>query len=414
MSASVSLSLFWFFYFASVGIYFPYFSLYLRENAGLDATQVGLVISTWPLVGLVTQPLWGYVADRTGRRGTVLTLLSLGAAAGYAALGFVDGFAALALTSCFVAAFATAVVPVLFSITFAGLRHSGPHAFGYTRVWGTIGFLVLVIAFPWLLHRYQAAQGLVALPGGPSEPGLEIMFPAIAVFVLISAATAQLLPRTGALSLRATRGQWPRLIRHRPLLRLTLFTLLGYLFTQGPMVLFPVYVRAHGGSIDTVGQMWVFMVLLEIPLVLGTGRGLARFGVRPLLAAGAIAAGVRWIACAVLQDMTWIYAVQLLHGIVVAGLMLGSPLYLDAIVPDELRSSGQTIVSTISIGIGAMLSTTISGWLMQSAGVSAPYLIGGIGALALGIATPWILPAPHRLSLEAAPPGRNGDRTAGA
>lgn len=397
MTPAVALSLFWFFYFAGVGIYFPYFSLYLRENAGLSSVQVGLVISTWPLVGLITQPLWGYVADRTGRRTTVLTVITVGAALGFLMLGWVEGFVPLALTSCLVAVFSTAVVPVLFSISFGALRDDGPHAFGYTRVWGTVGFLILVVAFPWWLHQQQALRGLVRVAGGPSEPGLEIMFPLIALFALAAAVIALFFPSSAAVAERAASGQWRRLLGHGPVLRLTLFTLLGYLFTQGPMVMFPMYVRARGGSIDTVGQMWVFMVLLEIPLVLVSGRGLARYGARALLAAGAVAAGLRWILCAFSDDLPVIYAVQLLHGVVVAGLMLGSPLYLEAIVPSELRSSAQTIVSTLSIGIGSLLSNTVSGWLMDHAGVEAPYLMGGIGALLLGLCATWILPPPRRM-----------------
>ena len=85
---SVPLTLFWFTYMASLGIYFPYFSLYLRENAGLSGTQLGLVLAVPPLIGMVAQPFWGQVADRTGARTRVLAFLSLGTAAGYLALGY--------------------------------------------------------------------------------------------------------------------------------------------------------------------------------------------------------------------------------------------------------------------------------------------------------------------------------------
>lgn len=358
-------------------------------------------MATWPLVGLATQPLWGYIADRTGRRSIVLTVVTTGAAIGFWALGFVNGFVPLMIASATVAVFATAVVPVLFSISFGALHDHGPHAFGYTRVWGTIGFLILVITFPWWLHRHQASLSLATVAGGPSEPGLEIMFAMIAGFVLLAAMIALLLPRDGAAARRAQGSDWRRLLSYRPLLRLTGFTLLGNLFTQGPMVMFPVYIRARGGSIDTVGQMWVFMVALEIPLVLASGQGLVRWGVRTLLAIGALAGGIRWLLCGLVHDTAIIYAAQLLHGAVVAGLMLGSPLYLDAIVPNELRSSGQTIVSTISTGIGTLLSITLSGWLMQRIGTDAPYILAGIGAVGLGLCTGWILPSPRRLSLDA-------------
>ena len=73
---SIPLTSFWFVYFGSLGIFFPYFSLYLRENAGLSGTQVGLVLAISPLVGMFAQPVWGQIADRTGARTRALWLFS--------------------------------------------------------------------------------------------------------------------------------------------------------------------------------------------------------------------------------------------------------------------------------------------------------------------------------------------------
>ena len=63
---SIPLTLFWFVYFGSLGIFYPYFALYLRENAGLTGTQVGLILAISPFIGMLTQPFWGHLADRTG------------------------------------------------------------------------------------------------------------------------------------------------------------------------------------------------------------------------------------------------------------------------------------------------------------------------------------------------------------
>jgi nitrate/nitrite transporter NarK len=79
MRSPFPLALFWFLSFSGFGIFFLYFALSLRESAGLDGTQIGLVLSIPPLVGLVAQPLWGYAADRTGARRGILILVTAGA-----------------------------------------------------------------------------------------------------------------------------------------------------------------------------------------------------------------------------------------------------------------------------------------------------------------------------------------------
>jgi len=400
MSDSTKLSLTWFLYFAAVGVYFPFFSLYLRENAGLSGTELGLVLAAWPLIGAIAQPLWGQLADRSGARTIVLALVCTGSGIGFIFFGQVSGFVGLLFASAMVAAFGTSIVPLLFSVTLAALRDAGPNAFGRTRVWGTVSFFATVVTFPWLLGMYEKRAGIEAVAGGPAHPALGLMFPVIAAFSLAAAVSAWRLRRTSALSVSAERREWRQLLYHPPMRRLLLFNLLAYTFVQGPMMLFPIYVVARGGSLETVSQMWVIMLLLEVPLVAYAGAGLRRLGARGFMQIGVLAAGFRWAVCGAVDDMTVIFAVQVLHAVVVAGLMLGAPLYLEAIVPERLRSTGQSLLSVMSIGIGGTLSTIGSGALLHAYGPDAPFLVGGIGAIVLGLAATILLPRPGRLVLE--------------
>ena len=396
----ISLGLFWFFYLAGLGTFFPYYSLYLRENAGLTGTELGIVLAVVPLIGSTAQVVWGQVADRTGARTRVLAVVTLGAALGYAALGTAGGFRGLVVATAGLSVFATAVVPVSVSVSLAALRDAGPHAFGFVRAWGTVGFLLLVVGFPWALNRAQAARQLVAEPGGPSEPGLEMMFAATALLVFIAALIAIRLPRGGGVELRASRGDWRRLLRIGSVVRLAFFTFAAYVCLQGPMGFFPVYIRAHGGDMGTVGRMWTLMLLVEIPLVLLSGAGLTRLGPRGLLSVGIFAAALRWIVCGLSQDLSVIYPVQLLHGVTVVGLLLGAPLYLEAVAPEHLRSTGQALLAMVGIGWGGTASNAAAGWLLENMGANAPYLLGGVGALALGCLVPWILPRPDQARVE--------------
>lgn len=405
MSGGLALRLFWFFYFCGLGIFAPYFSLYLRENAALPGTRVGLVLAVFPLVGVFAQPFWGYVADRTGARGRLLILLGTGAALAHAALGRVDGFAALLLATAVLAVFATPILPGVVSVSFAALRDGGPQAFGFVRVWGTVGFLLLVVSFPFLLDRLQEAQGLAAHPGGASEPGLAAMFGFTAFFTAAAALTAAFLPSGGVIGLRARAGEWRLLLRQRAVVRLLLFDFTAFLSLQGPMGLFPVYIRARGGDMQTVGQMWVFMLTLEIPLILLSGATVARLGARGLLMIGTLAGGLRWLVCGLSGDLAILYPIQVLHGVVVAGLLLGSPLYLESIVPEHLRSTGQGLLAMAGTGLGAILSNAVAGLLLEHAGPAAPYLCGGVGAILLGFSCHRLLPLPTRIGT---PPERAG------
>jgi len=397
---SIPLTLYWFIYFGSLGIFFPYFSLYLRENADLSGTELGVILAIPPLVGMIAQPFWGQVADRTGARGRILALLTLGTALGYLGLGFAQGFWPIVFTTAALALLGTAVFPILTSVSFGILRGAGPHAFGHVRVWGTIGFFVLIVGFPMLLNARRASVGLAMAAATVSQPGLELMFPVMAALVLVAACVAMLLPKKGAVALRAARGDWRELLRNRAFVRFLLFALMAHFLMHGPMWLFPLFVRSRGGDMETIRGMWILMLLVEIPLVLATGSGLKRIGARGLLAVGVLVGGLRWSLCALIANPHLLFAVQALHGVTVVGLNLGSPLYLDAVAPEKLRSTAQGVFSMVSVGVAGIVSNIAAGWLVDRGGTDLLYLICGIGSLALGALSVWILPAVTRHSAE--------------
>ena len=395
---SIPLTLFWFVYFGSLGIFYPYFALYLRENAGLTGTEVGLILAISPLIGMLAGPFWGQLADRTGARSRMLALLTLGTALGYLGLGSAAGFWSIGLATAALAVVGTAIFPIMTSVSLAILRDEGRYAFGRVRVWGTVGYFILILLFPWLLTLIQPVGNTSAV--NSSQPDLGLMFPITASLVFGAALIAFLLPRSGAVALRAQRGDWRELVHNRAFLRFLLFALIAHFLMHGPMWLFPLFVRSRGGDLSTIRNMWILMLLFEIPLVLSTGSGLKRLGARGLLGVGVLVGGLRWILCAVITDATLLFAVQALHGVTVVGLNLGSPLYLDVVAPEKLRSTAQGILSMVSAGIAGIVSNASAGWLIDRSGIDLLYLICGVGAFTLGAFAWWILPGAQRSAEE--------------
>lgn len=389
MSARILLSTYWFVLFGALGVFFPFYSLYLDENAGLTGTEVGLVMASVPLTGMLAQPLWGLAADRSGRRARLLAVLTACSALAYGALYWALDFRTLLVGTMVLSIFATALVPLCISVCFSLLSASGPHAFGHTRVWGTVGFLAAVVSFPALLDSLHARGWVGRTAPGTTEPGLELILPVTALLTLIAAGIAMLLPdRPLDHERRMHAGEWRVLFKHGPFLRFLVFTVGAYLCLQGPTSLFPLFVRSLGGDMDTVSHLWVLMVALEIPLVAYSGAGFARLGPRVLLAVGIGCGALRWLVSGFAADWRVIYAVQALHGVTVGGLIIGAPYYVDAIVPPRLRSTAQGILSMAGVSLGGILSNLLTGALIDIYGPRAPAILGGIGALLLTFLLP--------------------------
>jgi PPP family 3-phenylpropionic acid transporter len=159
------------------------------------------------------------------------------------------------------------------------------------------------------------------------------------------------------------------------------------------MELFPIFVRERGGDLGTVRDMWLFMLVPEVALAAGLGSLSARLSARTLLAIGLAAGAARWLLTAGVTSLPALHVVQVLHAVTVLGLNIGAPLYVDAVVPPQLRSTAQALLGTVAVGIGGMGSSLLAGWLLEHAGTSAPYWVGGTGAAALLLLLPRWLPA---------------------
>jgi PPP family 3-phenylpropionic acid transporter len=386
------LSAYWFLVMGAIGVYFSYFSLYLKENLGLPGSQVGIVLATIPLVGIVAQPLWGQVADRSGKRTGLIALLAVGATLGYLGLILPTGFGTILIGAALLAVFSTSLVPMGVSVSMALLSGKGIPDFGRVRVWGTLGYLLTAVATPRLLHYLQDAKSWVPEPGGPPEPGLEFIFILAALCTLGAGIVAWRLPRGGSVALQAARGDWRVLLHHGPFLRVLVFSFGSFFFTQGQMVLFPIYIRSLGGDMEAVSHMWIWMIFLEIPLVFFASRIFERVGPKVMVAGGAFAAGLRWTACGLITDLTWIYPIQLLHGFVIVGLLVAAPLYVECLVPPALRSTGQALLIMVGVAVGGILSTFICGMMLDHFDTEVTLLFGGVGGIAMGVFGLWFLP----------------------
>ncbi len=399
MPTPAVLALYWFAMLAALGTFFPLYSLYLSENLGLTGFQTGMVTAAIPLAGMFAQPLWGSFADRSGSRVRVLTLLTGAAAAGYFLVSTQRTFAGVLAATVVLALFSTSVMPMSVAVSLALLRERGRHAFGMVRSVGTLGYLVAVAGFPLVLHVLGSDSSPVEMTAGlASEPRLGFMLSVAAAWMGTACVVALSLPRKGAVALRSEAGDWRRLLASAPYLRLLAVTFVTYVFLQGPLVMFPMFVRSLGGDLETVSHMWVWMLAFEIPLLAGVAAAPERIGARELIGIGIAADAIRWLVSSLSSNLQVIYVVQVFHGLAVAGFVVGSALYVEAVVPGRLRSTAQGLVYTAGVSLGGIVSSIAAGALIDAFGPRAPGLVGGAGGALLAIALPWVLPAVSRHS----------------
>ncbi len=143
------LSGFYFFYFAFVGAFSPYWSLYLK-SLDFDAAEIGVLMSLLLVMRIFAPALWGWLADQTGQRvrivqfGAVLSLLC------YIGVFFATSFWWMFVVMALISFFWSASLPLVEATTLSHLGESTAR-YGRVRLWGSIGFIVAVIAIGYVL-----------------------------------------------------------------------------------------------------------------------------------------------------------------------------------------------------------------------------------------------------------------------
>ena len=106
------LSGYYFFYFAFIGAFSPYFGLYL-QSLNFSAWDIGLLMSQMQLMRLAGPFFWSALADRTGKRIAVIRLTGIATFALFCVFFTARRFGiVLATMSCF-SFFWVAALPLL-------------------------------------------------------------------------------------------------------------------------------------------------------------------------------------------------------------------------------------------------------------------------------------------------------------
>ncbi|MEN3026418.1 MAG: MFS transporter [Chlorobiota bacterium] len=249
----------------------PVLPVYLR-GIGAEAWQIGLVMSTYSLVGLLTQVAGGYVADTFGRkRPLVASLIGTSVVLGlYGALPSVWWLATLRVFHGVLGAFS---LPALFALIGEQAGGQRVKAMGYAGA--TIG-LAAIVAPP--------IGGILA-----QHFGAPILFASVAALMALAALLVwQFVPET--LVLRAeSKSPQPLTVLRVPLLVVTYLLTASFTFCMGTLAYtLPLLLVERGHTTATAGQLLGWMALVSVPIMALFRRGQPLE--RALLGLGLIAA----------------------------------------------------------------------------------------------------------------------------
>ena len=163
------------------------------------------------------------------------------------------------------------------------------------------------------------------------------------------------------------------------LLQLTM----GYFYS-----FFSIYFTAMpGGSSRLLGLCYFMSAMSEIPFLLNADRLFEKLGAGKLLSVSAIALTLRWIILGTCHNVYAVMASQLLHGWGFIVMTVSMAKYVSATIPDELKASGQMLISVVGFGIARVFGILGGGLVADAMGsVQKGFLlmaiVAGVGLIA--------------------------------
>ena len=339
-----------------MGSTIPIMSLYLKDTLDFSGTQIGIVLAMSSIVAFVSPAIGAMVADRLISAERFLTLCHLISAGAMTLLIFQQQFLFVAVTYLAYALARGPTVALTNAITFHHHQDDG-HRFGNIRVWGTIGWIVVALAFGYVwLHNCGR---------GPVSGRLPDALKLSAMSSVVLALYALSLPRACPLKRDAPVRIIPReslavFVQPKILLVALLSLLVAvvdhyYYFGMAPFMRHIGFSDAAIMPIMSIGQG------AEVVTMALLGWILSRIGYKAVLALGIVAEIWRFVALALGGPWSLLVSGICCHGMSYALFFTTLYIYIDSYCDKASRTGLHQLFSIITWGGGSLCGYLMAG-----------------------------------------------------
>ena len=348
ISQANRLRILYFLVFCCTASWLPIFADYLKDH-GLGGIKIGIILGITPFMMFLVQPFYGMLADRLGYKKSLLWS-SLFASLSYTLYLFHGDFIYLFLITVCMALFYNTIQPVLDSLSLQLVQDDPSFSYGTLRIAGAAGW---------------AFTGIVA--------GYFIDTVNTTVIFIISA-ISMLLTFLFSFSLKAdtdkVKASEIQSFQHAKKVfgNKTLISLLVcvFLISVGATTIwnfYSIYMKENGASASLVGYGISFQGLCELPLFYFSARIIRKLGLRTTLLVTVFATTLRLLLYSVVKNPHAAVFIETLHGISWSLFWVVCVEYVNMLVREDWRATGQSLLYAAYYGAGAIVGNLWTGFL---------------------------------------------------
>ncbi|MFH0997554.1 MAG: MFS transporter [Pseudomonadota bacterium] len=356
----------YFLYFGVMGVYLPYFNLYLY-HINLSGFQIG-VLSALRSVLLVLFPvLWGMLADRLQARRVIYVSCNIASAMLWSLYLCTTRFEWLVIITFGYGIFFSPIISFLEAITMDVLGKD-KQRYGQTRAWGSVAFIAVVIIVGGAIDAYPVG----------------IILPLILAGGLIQSMVSLGVPSVRTARLKGLSGGGGNLMSQKSIVFLSCAFLM--LLSHGAYYgFFSIHLEKLGFGKSFIGISWAVASAAEIIVMIHSGRLFKRFSLETVMVFSFSIAALRWFLLSFVDSGPVILITQVLHAFTYGAFHMASILFVDALSSEASKTLGQAVNNAVSYGLGLMAGFFLSGYLYETIGSHALFMTSGWIALSGGV-----------------------------
>lgn len=361
-------------YFAHIGFFNPYLPLWLKDM-GFGLLAISLMTSLQSATRLFAPYLWGWLSDHVGSRvlwlrycATVALLVSLGLLLPWSSASGVGLFCVLLLLF----THTSGMMPLSEAALAQSVsQHGGfdAHRYGRIRLWGSLGFLVTVLAAGAWFERHSMASF-------PLWSALTLLAVVVSVWTMPD-------PRDAAHAGHEPVRVWP--VLRQPAVAwffvAAFFHVLAHVFIY---IFFSLYLDELGYTKSSIGWLWAVAVIVEIAWFFTQGRWLQRWTLPRWLTWVSALMTLRMALTAGWAEHDWVLCLaQLAHAFTFAAHHSVCMAWLNKHFPGRLVGRGQALYAVLCYGLSGVVAGLVGGASSVQWGVNSVFWLA-TGAALLG------------------------------
>ena len=352
----------YFLYYAAIGGFFYYLFIYYNQ-IGLTSTQIGILSSVGPLIGILAGPLWGWLSDHFSiTRPLFILAAAIGIGLTYLLSTTVQFTSIMVLT--ILSAFFTNPLSTLLDSTTLVLLGERRDLYGQQRLWGSAGYILTSYFFGQFLQAH----------------GMRWIFPGyitiIGIYMLVSFGLPVHRPKVAVTSTTIDKDIF-HLLKQRTWGMFSVSMIFMAVAMNSIIVFLAVYMVRLGSSPGLVGTVGALGAMVEIPFMYAGSWLIRRFGSKTILLFGYAGYFLRLVVYAVMRVPGWALFGSATNGISYSFMQTGSVAFVDEITPAHWKGTAMGLYNA-TFSLGGMINGVLNGSLLDSIG-------GGMYAVNAGL-----------------------------